>query len=90
MAADIKKVVLAYSGGLENRPGSLLHLEHRGAVLGNGAGAVRALRDPTVFFSVLRREGIPIRRPGSPTTGPGQAVPRDICGRGCDPAGVCG
>jgi uncharacterized protein len=49
----------AYSGGLENRPGSLLHLEHRGAVLGNGACAVRALRDPTVFFSVLRREGIP-------------------------------
>ena len=69
---------LAWSGGLENRPGLLRRLERHGRVLGNGSGVVGRVRDPETFFGFLRRAGIPHARTW---TGRGSAAPRS--GRPC-------
>lgn len=63
---------LAYSGGLENRPGLLRRLERYGCILGNGSREVERVRDPALFFGFLRRAGIPH---GRTWTG-GAAAPR--------------
>jgi predicted ATP-grasp superfamily ATP-dependent carboligase len=49
----------ALAGGMENRPSVLEALQRRGTLLGNGAAAVRAVRDPAILFGFLRRAGIP-------------------------------
>jgi predicted ATP-grasp superfamily ATP-dependent carboligase len=65
---------LAYSGGLENRPGLLKSLARRGRILGNRAEAVARVRDPRALFGFLRRAGIP----HAPTwTGRRAAAPGD-------------
>ena len=57
---------LAYTGGLENRPGLLRLLArrtaqegHAAAILGNDGAAVAAVRDPRRLFPFLRSRGIP-------------------------------
>ncbi|OLD64650.1 MAG: hypothetical protein AUI47_04895 [Acidobacteria bacterium 13_1_40CM_2_68_5] len=58
-ALDLEWQALVYSGGLENGPGLLGRLERRGAVLGNGRREIDGVRDPSVFFEFLSREGLP-------------------------------
>ena len=48
-----------YAGGIENRPEAIARLGRNGRVLGNDAGAVRAVRDPRRFFAALRLAGLP-------------------------------
>jgi predicted ATP-grasp superfamily ATP-dependent carboligase len=66
----------ALAGGMENRPSVIEALQRRGALLGNDAAAVRAVRDPAVLFAFLRRSGIPHppTRTGSGTRRPAGAV----------------
>jgi predicted ATP-grasp superfamily ATP-dependent carboligase len=76
-ALELPWTCVAYAGGVENRPTLLeaverLARERGGLVLGNGAGAVRAVRDPATFFGFLRRAGIPHADTRSPT----EAAPR--------------
>lgn len=53
---------LAYSGGIENRPGLLEGLKRHGRILGNGPDVVARVRDPRALFGFLRRAGIPHAR----------------------------
>ncbi|MGH9798303.1 MAG: ATP-grasp domain-containing protein [Candidatus Polarisedimenticolia bacterium] len=80
-ALDLPWTCVAYAGGVENRPALLeaverLALERGGIVLGNDAGAVRAVRDPATFFGFLRRAGIP----HADTRGAMAAAPRRPAG----------
>ncbi len=67
-----------YAGGLENRPRLLGRLERRGAALGNGRTRVEAVRDPSVLFAFLAREGFP-----HPRTWAGAAAPSAAPGSRC-------
>jgi uncharacterized protein len=58
-ASDQEWRACIYAGGLENRPTLLGRLEDQGAILGNGARVVAAVRDPGRFFRFLRAAGIP-------------------------------
>ena len=58
-ASGLEWDAVVYAGGIENRPGLLEALERRGTILGNGARAVRAVRDPGGFFGFLNAAGIP-------------------------------
>lgn len=73
---------LAYTGGLENRPGLLRLLERRQAadgprtVLGNDAKTLAAVRDPRRLFPFLQAQGIPhaaVRFDNAIATGPALA-----------------
>jgi len=68
-ALELDWQALIFSGGLENRPGLLDRLERRGAVLGNGRREIEGVRDPSVLFEYLSREGLPHPRTwcGAPT-----------------------
>ncbi len=77
-ALELDWQALIYSGGLENRPGLLGRLEDRGAVLGNGRRVVDGVRDPSVFFDFLSREGLP-----HPRTWCGARTPAVAVRTGC-------
>ena len=49
---------LAYTGGLENRPGLLRLLARRAPILGNSPAAVASVRDPDRLASFLEKEGL--------------------------------
>ena len=69
---------VAFSGGIENRPGLLGTLGRHGRVLGNSPETVSRVRDPRGLFGFLRRAGIPHARTW---TGRSAGVPGDA-GRG--------
>ena len=82
---------LAYTGGLENRPGLLRLLARRraaggviGSLLGNEPQALRSVRDPHRLFAVLVAQGIPhaaVRFDGPPRDGAEYLV-KKVCSAG--------
>lgn len=59
VAARLRPRRVMFSGGMETHPRLLAVLERQAPILGNGAPAVRAVRDPARFFGFLGAAGLP-------------------------------